>query len=199
MQNPTDQAVAPIPPEIVSNDLIPTDTTVTDFWKRIVHVHRTVARRTEPLYIPPPLPPTPQQRRRGARKRHPHEYFALPPTPQAEDIPARKKPRLEDPFSYQQMKLLERLIHLTFRKGIHFLPMMISAKTVPRQAYHRLPNGQYEVFVEDVSGRKKRHFFWASRTDSAVIIDTLIIIESYFKSCRSNPLWEKSDPDRRQV
>jgi hypothetical protein len=49
----------------------------------------------------------------------------------------------------------------------------MSAQTVPRQAYHRLPNGQYEVFVEDVSGRKNRHFFWASRTDSAVIIDTL--------------------------
>jgi hypothetical protein len=27
----------------------------------------------------------------------------------------------------------------------------------------------------------------------------IIIIESYFKSCRSDPLWENSDPDRRQV
>jgi hypothetical protein len=29
------------------------------------------------------------------------------------------------------------------------------------------------AFVEEVSGRNHRHFFWASRTDSAVIIDTL--------------------------
>jgi hypothetical protein len=49
----------------------------------------------------------------------------------------------------------------------------MSAQTVPRQAYHRLPDGKYEVFVEEVSGRNNRHFFWASRTDSAVIIDTL--------------------------
>jgi hypothetical protein len=28
--------------------------------------------------------------------------------------------------------------------------------------------------VEEASGRNNRHFFWASRTDSAVIIDTYI-------------------------
>jgi hypothetical protein len=35
---------------------------------------------------------------------------------QDEDNPARKKPRLEEPLpTIQQMKLLERLLHLTFR------------------------------------------------------------------------------------
>jgi hypothetical protein len=32
-------------------------------------------------------------------------------------------------------------------------PALMSAQTVPRQAYHRLPDGKYEVFVEEVSGR----------------------------------------------
>jgi hypothetical protein len=35
----------------------------------------------------------------------------------------------------------------------------MSTQTVPLQAYHRLPDGKYEVFVEEVSGRNNQHFF----------------------------------------
>jgi hypothetical protein len=49
----------------------------------------------------------------------------------------------------------------------------MSAQTVPRQAFHRLPDGKYEVFVEEVSGRTTQHSFWASRSASADTIDTV--------------------------
>jgi hypothetical protein len=49
----------------------------------------------------------------------------------------------------------------------------MSAQTVPRQAFHRPPDGKYEVFVEEVSGRTTQHSFWASRTASAETIDTV--------------------------
>jgi hypothetical protein len=75
---PTEQAEALIPMEAVSNGLN---------LNRTVTVCRKVAKRTDPLYIAPP-PPT--------------QNIAAPlpptPTPQVEEIPARKKPRVEKPL-----------------------------------------------------------------------------------------------------
>jgi hypothetical protein len=74
MQNPTDpQAEASIP----------TDTTVTNNgsnWNRTVNIRRKAAKRTLPFELTA-------------------EELELVSPPQGEDIPARKKPRLEEPFS----------------------------------------------------------------------------------------------------
>jgi hypothetical protein len=52
---------------------------------RAVTVHRKAAKRTDPLFIAPPPPP---------------QNIAVPfsPSPQAEEFPARKKPRIEEPL-----------------------------------------------------------------------------------------------------
>jgi hypothetical protein len=73
------KAEAIIPPEIVSSESATTSTTV--------RLRRRAANRTEPLYL-----------RRSTRQRQPPGYFASPPPPQDEEIPARKKPRLEEPL-----------------------------------------------------------------------------------------------------
>jgi hypothetical protein len=69
-----DQAEAPIPTEPVSNG---------PNLNRTVTVRRKVAKRTYPLYLAPP-----------------QQNIALPlaPSPPAEEIPARKKRRLEEPL-----------------------------------------------------------------------------------------------------
>jgi hypothetical protein len=79
---------APIPPEIVSSGSATTTTTTTT--TTTVRLRRRAANRTEPLYL-----------RRSTRPRQPPGYFESPPAPQDEDedIPARKKRRLEEPFS----------------------------------------------------------------------------------------------------
>jgi hypothetical protein len=73
MQNPTDQAEATVPEETVSND--------SPNWNRTVAVRRKAAKRTNPFELTA------------------EELHLMSPSPQeAEDIPARKKPRLEEPF-----------------------------------------------------------------------------------------------------
>jgi uncharacterized protein (DUF2237 family) len=74
MQNPTEEAETFVPTEtVLSNgrNLNPT-----------VAVRRKAAKRSEPWYLAPPPPQ--------------NLAAPLPPSPQAEDIPARKKQRLED-------------------------------------------------------------------------------------------------------
>jgi hypothetical protein len=60
----------------------------------------------------------------------------------------------------------------------------MSAQTIPRQAFYRLPGGKDEVFVEEVSEHTTQHSFWASRTASADTIDTVpfdaVRAEMYF-------------------
>jgi hypothetical protein len=78
-----DEAI--IPPETASND------------SNTIRTVRKAARRTESWYLPPP------QLRRGTGERQLPGYFASlpsPPPPQDEGNPAaRKKPRIEEPFS----------------------------------------------------------------------------------------------------
>jgi hypothetical protein len=63
-------------------------------------LRRRATNRTEPLYL-----------RRGTRKRHPPGYFALPP--QDEDIPARKKPRLDEPLPTARAKTRDEVARKT--------------------------------------------------------------------------------------
>jgi hypothetical protein len=73
MQNPTDQAEASIP----------TETTVTNNgpdWNRAVNVRRKAAKRTHPFDLTA------------------EELELVSPPPQDEDIPARKRPRREEPL-----------------------------------------------------------------------------------------------------
>jgi hypothetical protein len=77
-----------IPMEIVSSGSPTIATTTTTTTTTTVGLRRKAARRTESWHLPPPP-------RRGTRERQLPKYFASPP-PQAEDIPARKKPRLEE-------------------------------------------------------------------------------------------------------
>jgi hypothetical protein len=72
MQNPTDQAEASIPTAANVTDNVPD-------WNRIVNVRRKAAKRTHPFDLT-------------------EEELNLVPQEEDEDIPARKKPRLEEPF-----------------------------------------------------------------------------------------------------
>jgi hypothetical protein len=87
MQNPTDQAETPIPTETTASEASNLNRTVT--------VRRKATKCSERWY----------------------QNIAAPllPSLQGEDIPARKKRRVESLFPQQQTKLLERLLHLTFR------------------------------------------------------------------------------------
>ena len=51
-------------------------------------------------------------------------------------------------------------------------PTLMSAPNAPRQAYCRLPDGNYEVF-DEVEGRKYTQSFWVSRTASADVVDSV--------------------------
>jgi hypothetical protein len=70
----TDQVETSIPTEPVING---------SNLNRTVTVRRKAAKRTDPLYLVPPPP---------------NIAAPLPPSPQAEEIPARKKPRVEEPL-----------------------------------------------------------------------------------------------------
>jgi hypothetical protein len=56
------------------------------------------------------------------------ELELVSPPPQDEDIPARKRPRLEEPFPTTTDKLLEKLLHLTLQKGLIFLPLIMQIR-----------------------------------------------------------------------
>jgi hypothetical protein len=96
MQEPTEDNEAPIPTETVSNG---PNLNVRDG----PHLNRTVA-----------------VRRKAAKRSLPWDLVAgeldlMSPPLQAEDIPARKKRRLEEPLPTRTDEAASRLLHLTFR------------------------------------------------------------------------------------
>jgi hypothetical protein len=96
MQNPTDPAEASIPTETVRES---------PNLNRTFTVRRKAAKRSERWYQ---ITATP-----------------LPPSPQGGDIPARKKPRLDEPIPTATDEVAKKILHLKVRKVFFLLPLIL--------------------------------------------------------------------------